>query len=63
MPRMRGGYIFVDGDSVGEIDWPVLRDREKLAQGGLFFAVISLNGSGPDGGPTGNHLARFHRPA
>jgi ribonuclease J len=46
MPRMRGGYIFVDGDSVGEIDWPVLRDREKLAQGGLFFAVISLNGSG-----------------
>jgi ribonuclease J len=46
MPRMRGGYIFVDGDSVGEIDWPVLRDREKLAQGGLFFAVIGLNGSG-----------------
>ncbi len=46
LPRMRGGYIFVDGDSVGEIDWPVLRDREKLAQGGLFFAVIGLNGSG-----------------
>lgn len=46
MPRMRGGYIFVDGDSVGEIDWPVLRDREKLAQSGLFFAVIGLNGSG-----------------
>ncbi|MBK8905876.1 MAG: ribonuclease J [Anaerolineaceae bacterium] len=45
MPRMRGGYIFVDGESVGEIDWPVLRDREKLAQSGLFFAVISLNGS------------------
>jgi ribonuclease J len=46
LPRMRGGYIFVDGDSVGEIDWPVLRDREKLAQSGLFFAVVSLNGSG-----------------
>jgi ribonuclease J len=46
MPRLRGGYIFVDGDSVGEIDWPVLRDREKLAQGGLFLAVIGLNGNG-----------------
>jgi ribonuclease J len=46
MPRMRGGYIFVDGDSVGEIDWPVLRDREKLSQSGLFFAVVNLNGNG-----------------
>ena len=46
LPRLRGGYIFVDGDSVGEIDWPVLRDREKLAQSGLFFAVIGLNGQG-----------------
>ncbi len=46
MPRMRGGYIFVDGASVGEIDWPVLRDRDKLAQGGYFFAVLSLNGDG-----------------
>jgi len=45
-PRMRGGYIFVDGDSVGEIDWPVLRDREKLAQSGLFFAVVSLDHAG-----------------
>ena len=46
MPRMRGGYIFIDGASVGEIDWPVLRDRDKLAQGGYFFAVLSLNGDG-----------------
>ena len=46
MPRMRGGYIFIDGASVGEIDWPVLRDRDKLAQGGYYFAVLSLNGDG-----------------
>ncbi|VAW31111.1 Ribonuclease J (endonuclease and 5' exonuclease), partial [hydrothermal vent metagenome] len=46
LPRMRGGYIFVDGDSVGEIDWPVLRDREKLANSGLFLAVLSLNEQG-----------------
>ncbi len=46
MPRMRGGYIFVDGASVGDIDWPVLRDRDKLAQGGYFFAFLNLNGDG-----------------
>lgn len=46
LPRLRGGYIFVDGGSVGEVDWPVLRDREKLAENGLFFAVIGLNGNG-----------------
>jgi ribonuclease J len=46
MPRMRGGYIFIDGASVGEIDWPVLRDRDKLAQSGYFFAILSLNGDG-----------------
>ncbi|WP_420644835.1 ribonuclease J [Candidatus Leptofilum sp.] len=46
LPRMRGGYIFVDGDSVGEIDWPVLRDRDKLAQSGLFFAVVGLDSTG-----------------
>ncbi|HIP69972.1 MAG TPA: ribonuclease J, partial [Anaerolineae bacterium] len=45
-PRMKGGYVFVDGTSVGDIDWPVLRDRDMLAQGGFFFAVLSLNGDG-----------------
>lgn len=45
-PRLKGGYIFVDGSSVGEIDWPVLRDREMLAQSGYFFAFINLNGDG-----------------
>ncbi|GIK54529.1 MAG: ribonuclease J [Chloroflexi bacterium] len=46
MPRLKGGYIFVDGASVGEVDWPVLRDRELLAQGGVFFAFLTLNGNG-----------------
>jgi ribonuclease J len=45
-PRMRGGYVFVDGASVGDIDWPVLRDRDKLAQSGFFFAVVGVNGKG-----------------
>lgn len=46
LPRMSGGYIFVDGDSVGDIGWPVVRDREKLAQSGVFFAVVFTNGRG-----------------
>lgn len=46
MPRLKGGYIFVDGASVGEVDWPLLRDRELLAQGGVFFAFLTLNGNG-----------------
>jgi len=46
LPRMRGGYVFVDGASVGDIDWPVLRDRDKLANSGFFFAVLSLNEQG-----------------
>ncbi len=46
LPRLKGGYIFVDGGSVGEVDWPVLRDRELLAQSGVFFAFLTLNGNG-----------------
>lgn len=46
LPRLKGGYIFVDGASVGDVDWPVLRDREMLAQSGFFFAFLNLNGDG-----------------
>lgn len=45
-PRMPGGYIFVDGSSVGDIGWSVVRDRDKLAQAGFFFAVVSTNNQG-----------------
>ncbi len=43
---MPGGYIFVDGSSVGDIGWSVVRDREKLAQAGFFFAVVTTNKQG-----------------
>jgi ribonuclease J len=46
LPRLRGGYVFVEGSSVGDINWPVLRDRERLAQSGVFFAVIAVNNNG-----------------
>lgn len=45
-PRMPGGYVFVDGASVGDIGWSVVRDRDKLAQAGFFFAVVSVNKQG-----------------
>ncbi len=46
MPRMKGGYIFVDGDSVGGIGWSVVRERDQLSQNGFFFAVVNTNGRG-----------------
>lgn len=46
LKRMSGGYVFVDGSSVGDIGWPVVNDREKLAQSGIFVAVLRTNGKG-----------------
>ena len=39
--RIPGGYVFVDGQSIGDIDHGVMREREKLARGGIF--LIDLN--------------------
>ncbi|MCB8942909.1 MAG: ribonuclease J [Ardenticatenaceae bacterium] len=46
LPRLQGGYVFVDGASVGEIGWREVNDRERLAQAGIFFVVVSTNGRG-----------------
>jgi ribonuclease J len=45
-PRLPGGYVFVDGAGVGDIGWSVVRDRDKLAQSGYFFASVLLNKAG-----------------
>jgi ribonuclease J len=45
-PRLPGGYIFVDGAGVGDIGWAEVRDRDRLAQAGYFFAVVPTNGQG-----------------
>lgn len=39
--RIPGGYVFVDGQSIGEIDHDVVREREQLARSGIF--LIDLN--------------------
>jgi ribonuclease J len=41
--RMPGGYIFVEGDSVGEIDLDVVREREQLARSGIVLVTIPLD--------------------
>jgi ribonuclease J len=41
--RIPGGYVFVDGESIGEVDFNIMREREKLARNGLFLIDISVN--------------------
>jgi ribonuclease J len=41
--RIPGGYIFVEGESVGEIDLDVMREREQLARSGIVLITVALD--------------------
>src|SRR5512143_76404 len=41
--RIPGEYIFVDGESIGDIDDDVMREREMLARNGILLIDISLD--------------------
>ncbi len=41
--RVPGGYVFVDGNSVGDVGRAVLRDREILAQDGFVIVVMNVD--------------------
>jgi ribonuclease J len=41
--RIPGGYIFVEGGSIGEVDTEVMREREQLARSGIFLINLSLD--------------------
>ena len=41
--RIPGGYIFVEGSSISEADPDVLREREQLAQAGVFFINLNID--------------------
>jgi ribonuclease J len=41
--RIPGGYVFVDGQSIGDIDYDIMREREKLARNGIFLIDISID--------------------
>jgi ribonuclease J len=40
---MPGGYVFVEGESVGEIDQEVMQEREQLARSGIFLITVPLD--------------------
>jgi ribonuclease J len=44
--RIPGGYIYVQGGSVGDIGPSVIRDREALSERGFVVAVVATNGNG-----------------
>jgi ribonuclease J len=41
--RIPGEYVFVDGESIGDIDNGVIREREMLARNGILLIDISLD--------------------
>jgi len=41
--RVPGGYVFVEGEIIGEIDYDVMREREQLARSGIFLITITLD--------------------
>jgi ribonuclease J len=46
--RVPGGYIYVDGASVGDIGPSVIRDRERLSDSGFVLVVVHRNGVGTE---------------
>jgi len=41
--RIPGGYIFVDGQSIGDIDHDVMKEREQLARNGIVIIDLSID--------------------
>lgn len=41
--RIPGGYVFVEGESVGEIDDDIVREREQLARSGIVLISVTLD--------------------
>jgi ribonuclease J len=41
--RIPGGYIFVDGQSIGDIDHDVMKEREQLARNGIVIVDLSVD--------------------
>ncbi len=41
--RIPGGYVFVDGSSVGDINQKVIRERESLGRDGVLMIILSVD--------------------
>lgn len=41
--RVPGGYVFVEGESIGDADPEVMKEREMLARSGIFLINLSVD--------------------
>ncbi len=41
--RIPGGYIFVEGGSIGDVDSDVMREREQLARSGIMLIDLTVD--------------------
>lgn len=41
--RIPGGYIFVDGESIGDIDHDIMKERAQLARNGILLIDVSID--------------------
>lgn len=42
-PRVTSGYVFIDGLGIGDVGEVVIRDRQVMAQDGMFVIIITLD--------------------
>jgi ribonuclease J len=42
-PKVTTGYVFIDGLGVGDVGEVVIRDRQIMAQDGMFVVIITLD--------------------
>lgn len=41
--RIPGDYVFVDGESIGDVDYGVMRERSQLSRNGIMIVDISID--------------------
>ena len=41
--RIPGGYVFVEGGSIGDVDSAIMREREQLSRSGIFLINLSID--------------------
>jgi ribonuclease J len=42
-PKVTSGYVFIDGLGIGDVGEVVIRDRQVMAQDGMFVIIITLD--------------------
>ena len=42
-PKIASGYVFIDGLGIGDVGEVVIRDRQVMAQDGMFVIIMTLD--------------------